>query len=305
MTEIDQRALRNAFGAFMTGVTVVTTRDADGTPRGFTANSFASVSLDPPLLSACLATSSRSIETFRSAAGFAVTVLAEDQEGVAKTFAAPVENRFGAVDWAPGPYGGPILAGGAAWFDCSMHAVVEAGDHVILLGRVEAFADTGANGLGYARGGFVRQTLAAEAVAAAGAPSVYVSAVAHRGGAVLLTGPEDGLAIPIAPLSGPHGATSALAGLIRGHGLDASAGFLYAVYEDHRGQHIVYRCEAGPGAPMGGAFHPLDSLDLGRIADISERKMLERFRAESRIGDFGIYSDGPETGAIQRLASNL
>lgn len=94
----DPRALRDAFGAFATGVTVVTASDAAGKPIGFTANSFTSVSLDPPLLLVCLAKSSRNYESMTSAGRFAINVLSETQKDVSNTFARPVEDRFAAVD---------------------------------------------------------------------------------------------------------------------------------------------------------------------------------------------------------------
>lgn len=151
---LDPRALRDAFGAFMTGVTVVAVLDPDGRPVGFTANSFTSVSLDPPLLLACLARSSRNHAIVAGAPGFAVNILAAAQREISNLFARPVEDRFAAVTWRPGPYGSPILDETAAWFDCSTERVIEAGDHDILLGRVEAFATTGRSGLGYVRGGY-------------------------------------------------------------------------------------------------------------------------------------------------------
>ena len=139
MTTIDPRALRNAFGTFMTGVTVVTSHDADGNPLGFTANSFTSVSLDPPLVLVCLANSSQNYDALTQAKGFAVNVLSEGQKDVSNTFARPVEDRFSAVNWQNGPHGSPVFNDVSAWFDCSMHQTVPAGDHVILIGKVEAF----------------------------------------------------------------------------------------------------------------------------------------------------------------------
>nr|WP_241525576.1 flavin reductase family protein [Pseudophaeobacter leonis] len=100
----------------MTGVTVVTSHDSDGQPIGFTANSFSSVSLEPPLVLVCMANSSSNFKALTQATGFAVNVLAADQKEVSNTFARPVEDRFATVDWHPGPNGAPILAGVSAWF---------------------------------------------------------------------------------------------------------------------------------------------------------------------------------------------
>lgn len=163
----DPRALRDAFGAFATGVTVVTASDAAGRPIGFTANSFTSVSLDPPLLLVCLAKSSRNYATMTGAGRFAINVLSETQKDVSNTFGRPVEDRFAAVDWRLGPGGCPIFSGVAAWFECSMQDIIEAGDHVIMIGRITAFENSGRNGLGYARGGYFTPRLAGKAVSAA------------------------------------------------------------------------------------------------------------------------------------------
>ncbi len=147
---IDPRELRNALGAFMTGVTVVTTLDGDGNPRGLTANSFTSVSLDPPLVLFCIAKNAFSCPLFAGAARFAINILTEEQRDVSSTFASKIEDRFATVDWRPGQTGSPVLTGAAAWLDCRMHDQVDAGDHLILIGRVVAFDYSSANPLGFA-----------------------------------------------------------------------------------------------------------------------------------------------------------
>ena len=113
---IDPRALRDAFGCFMTGVTVVTTLDADGKPLGFTANSFSSVSLDPPLLLVSIANSSGNLGAFVSGKGFAVNILGEGQKEVSGTFARPSADRFAQTYWRHGPIGSPLIAGVALQF---------------------------------------------------------------------------------------------------------------------------------------------------------------------------------------------
>ncbi|MEO1610810.1 MAG: flavin reductase family protein [Pseudomonadota bacterium] len=150
----DTRALRDAFGAFMTGVTIVTTLDEAGAPAGLTANSFTSVSLDPALLLVCVAGASRTLPAVRASKGFAVNILAEGQEALSNRFAGKAEDRFEDVDWRPGPLGAPILPGVCGWFDCALHDEVAAGDHIILIGRVEGFDHPGGAPLGYAKGGY-------------------------------------------------------------------------------------------------------------------------------------------------------
>lgn len=150
----DARALRNAFGAFMTGVTIVTAAEAGGEPVGLTANSFTSVSIDPPLLLVCVSKLSSSLPTIHAAGGFAVNILAEAQQELSNRFARPAADRFGGVAWRRGPVGAPILDGVCGWFDCRLREEVSAGDHVILLGHVEAFEHAGGAPLGYAKGGY-------------------------------------------------------------------------------------------------------------------------------------------------------
>ena len=146
------RALKRTFGAYPTGVTVVTTLHG-GAPLGFTANSFTSVSLDPPLVLVCHGSYATSHAAFRDAGGFAVNILAGDQEALAMRFASRVDDRFAGIGWHAGE-GGPILEGTAAWLDCAMHDAHAAGDHTILVGRVLDHADSGRDALLYSRGRF-------------------------------------------------------------------------------------------------------------------------------------------------------
>ena len=300
----DPRALRDTFGAFLTGVTVVTTHDATGRPVGFTANSFASLSLDPPLLLVCLARTSRNFQTLTNTVGFAVNILAEHQKDISNTFARPVEDRFSGLDWRRGPHGSPILGGVAAWFDCALYEVVDGGDHVILIGRIEAFENGKANGLGYARGGYFAPALAQKAVAAAGG-DVTTAAVAIRRDEVLLTENAQGsYVLPACRLSAGASPNRLQLYLAETTGLSASVGFLYSVYQDSRSgeQHIVYRCELGEGEPRVGCFFPFDALPLDRLADSATGDVLKRYAVESRIGNFGMYVGNEERGQVHALA---
>ena len=152
MDAAQRAALKRAFGAFPTGVTVVTTWHG-GQPLGFTANSFTSVSIDPPLLLVCHSHGGSSGTAFADADGFAVNILAADQEEIAMRFASKIPDRFHAVE-TDGGLNGPVLAGTAAWLDCAMERTVEAGDHTILIGRVERHAAHGRAPLAYWNGQF-------------------------------------------------------------------------------------------------------------------------------------------------------
>lgn len=132
----DAGELRSALGRFATGVTVVTTRTQEGRLEGLTANSFSSVSLDPPLVLWSLNRGARSLPGFLGARWFAVTVLGSHQSALSGRFAGDAADRFAGVAHAPGLGGCPVLEDGLAHFECSVHDTVEAGDHVIFLGHV-------------------------------------------------------------------------------------------------------------------------------------------------------------------------
>jgi 3-hydroxy-9,10-secoandrosta-1,3,5(10)-triene-9,17-dione monooxygenase reductase component len=137
---IDQNEFRSALGAFATGVTIVTASDEARGDAGVTANSFNSVSLDPPMVLWSLARKSSSRPVFEAASHFAVHVLASDQEDLSNRFArGSSAEKFAGLDLARGAGGAPLLAGTAARFECRMAYRYDGGDHVIFVGEVEAF----------------------------------------------------------------------------------------------------------------------------------------------------------------------
>jgi len=302
MTPLDPRDLRNAFGSFMTGVTVVTAYGNDGAPIGFTADSFTSVSLDPPMVLVCLAKTSKNYDALVAAEGFAVNILAETQIDISNTFARPVDDRFATVDWQNGPHGSPVIADVSAWFDCAMHKTVEAGDHVILIGTVMAFDQTANPGLGYASGAYVTPAMAAEALARNS--NLVVSAVIERNGEVLLVDDGNGgLALPETVVK-DQGTTAAVQSLIDAAGLTAQPGFIYSIFEDEgrNRQHIAFLCSAAQGAPTRGVFVPLTKTALDDVSDPAILTMLERLGREASIGSFGIYYGTQNSGEVRPIA---
>ena len=135
----DQRGFRRALGQFATGVAIMTARSGDRLV-GVTANSFSSVSLDPPLILWSLELRAQSLPVFRDASHFAVNVLAADQVPLSTRFARSSQDKFQAAEWKPGRSGVPLLAGVAAQLECEREREYEGGDHVIFIGRVERFA---------------------------------------------------------------------------------------------------------------------------------------------------------------------
>ena len=135
----DPHAFRSALGSFATGVTIVTARDSQGAPVGLTANSFNSVSLDPPMVLWSLSLNSGSLPVFRDAETWAVHILAADQQAMSDRFATPAIDKFDGLDLADGAEGAPLIEGCAARFGCSARFEYEGGDHAIFLGEVVDF----------------------------------------------------------------------------------------------------------------------------------------------------------------------
>lgn len=137
MTDLDAAVFRQLCGQFATGVVVVTATDELGIPLGMTANSFSSVSLNPPLVSVNIDHQAELHGPLVAAARFALNVLASGQEALSRRFAGPHAERFRGVAWRMSGRGIPGLEGALAVFECERHASFEAGDHTILVGRVE------------------------------------------------------------------------------------------------------------------------------------------------------------------------
>lgn len=152
----DPREYRNALGSFATGVTIVTTRDGGGLPVGVTANSYNSVSLDPPLVLWSLARTSRSFDAFHGADHFAIHVLTGDQEDLAIRFASRGEDKFAGLDLGDGLGGVPLLGHCATRLQCRTVARHDGGDHVIFIGQVERFDRCGGEPLLFHQGRFGR-----------------------------------------------------------------------------------------------------------------------------------------------------
>ncbi|MEM6634390.1 MAG: flavin reductase family protein [Pseudomonadota bacterium] len=150
------RAFRDALGRYATGVTVVTCATPDG-PLGITANSFASVSLDPPLVLWSPAKASRRFGPFAEAAQFAIHVLGAEQQGVCAHFARQGHD-FTGLDWSAGDDGVPLISGCLARFECSTFSRHDGGDHLIIVGRVARATMREGEALLFAHGNYGRFT---------------------------------------------------------------------------------------------------------------------------------------------------
>jgi flavin reductase (DIM6/NTAB) family NADH-FMN oxidoreductase RutF len=151
---IDPRDFRNALGTYATGVAVITAAGMNGKPYGLTCNSFASVSLNPPLVLWSLGMFSQALSIFQNASHFAVNVLGASQQALAIKFATSSEDKFAGVTWTAGLGNAPILADSVANFQCRAADRYYGGDHVIFLGAVEAYSYNRQEPLLFARGGY-------------------------------------------------------------------------------------------------------------------------------------------------------
>ncbi len=299
-----KRALRDAFGNFATGVTVVTTRQPDGKPRGFTANSFSSVSLDPPLLLVCVGKAAHSCDTFAQADHFAVNILADDQKEISGLFASQSAEKFDVAPWHADAHDMPLITGAVASFSCSQYNLVDAGDHLVLIGRVLDFETSGGMPLGYFRGAYFDLGLddvLADAAAATG--GVLIGAVLENDGRILLRETSDGhVSVPAAPSDATS--VEGLVGHLTGLGLEPQLDHLYAVYQGTRNaaHWIIYHGALRGEAPDGMRYFDLDNLPLERVRGDAERSMLRRYVQENRHGVFGIYHGTDEKGVVQAVA---
>ncbi len=289
----DQNALRSALGRFPTGVTVVTTRKPDGTPIGFTANSFTSVSLDPPMLLVCPGKFLSCFDVFNTCENFGVSVLSEGQEGVSNVFASRNENRFDQVETRNDHHNVPLIEGAAATFSCRTANIVEAGDHIILIGQISDFSQSDARGLGFASGQYFSLGLEQ---AAANVPhgdlKAIVGAIIESDGAVLLEETPNGLRPPQMPLKDKDQIRQAFGDHLAVHGLNAKIGRAYSIFENRSsGDHFTYYLAKSVGQPKSslGTWVSLSDLDGAKYHSHAHGVMLKRYAFEHSTRDFRLY----------------
>lgn len=309
----DIKNLRNAMGSFMTGVTIVTTETAEGERRGFTANSFTTVSLEPPLVLVCLAEKAESYEAFNSAEIFAVNILQESQRESALRFASKRPNKFEDIATTRGQHGAPILDGSICWFECATHNRIIAGDHLILIGRIIDYACNDGRPLGYFRGGFLSPGLDEDRITAHAEAGATVGCLAtHESGVMLVrrAGSSE-WALPQHSMVKQGGGRpqAKLKRLAAELGSELTLSFLYAAFEHgaEDGVYIIYRgtLSNAPARDRFGDYEVRmfrqDEIPWDDIDAFLYGALLRRYFDELSKARFGVYSRFDEQARVELL----
>lgn len=311
-SQVPVDALRNTLGTFLTGVAVVTTVDESGRPRGMTANSFTSVSLDPPLVLICVDRGAASYSAFCAADGFVVHMLGAHQRELAVKFASKDPDKFTALETRPGVSGAPILSGVLGWLDCTTEQSVEAGDHVVLIGRVCGFHNRDERPLGYHQGKFVTFDPALDIQNLSTAQSLCVGWMAEADdGRVALERDADGrLGIPLRSTCTRELTDEGLAARARETiGVPVVPQFLYSMYpRDGIGDlALVYRAVIESRGPVRAAagieLHTPDSVPWDDLRNRSERAIVRRYFRERVVRGFGIYAGTEASGTVAMVSA--
>ncbi|MGB7286559.1 MAG: flavin reductase family protein [Salaquimonas sp.] len=302
MQAFDPKALRAAFGSFMTGVTIVTARAEDGSPVGFTANSFTSVSMEPPLLLVCPGKHLSSIEAFQQCTHFAVNILREDQQETSNAFASSKEDRFSQVKWTCDDSNTPLICGALASFSCSVHKCVDAGDHIVLLGKVNAFKNNEGLGLGYWRGGYFSLANEREAQQTATAQRpVNVGAIIEHQEQIFILQQGGQIALPSCELTDETQARSGIRKYLQNLGLDVEIGRVYSVFHDAsiNKRYIYFRAKTVENVDTkSGIMLHSEELLVHDWIHAPEEIMVRRYLTERMNQSFGLYIGDSNAGEV-------
>jgi flavin reductase (DIM6/NTAB) family NADH-FMN oxidoreductase RutF len=302
---IDPLDLRRAFGTFATGVTIVTTAGEDAEVYGFTANSFTSVSLDPPLLLVNIAKSAYGLQIFTGARGFAVNILAEKQRDLSNTFASRGADKFANTSWRAKVTGSPVFDDVIAWFDCEFFEQVDAGDHVILIGKVVDYGYSSDSPLAFCRGAYLSFGLSPDMLQLiSSSGNLRVGALIEFDGSLLIhTSPDSGeVRLPIADSVGDADAENSLIGLLSLAGIDAQLPFFYAAYLHGGTRYIYYRDSLRSVENLDQnhqfQFVEFDAIPWQSIQDNAITTMLKRFLSERSLDNYAVYIGDYDEGDV-------
>ena len=310
MNKDKTRNLRQALGSFPTGVTVVSCLDKNKNPLGFTANSFTSVSLDPQLISICIDKESFNIDSFSITKHFAVSVLSEDQQSISTTFATPNEDRFQNVEWRTEDTGSPIIENAVAWFDCNTRQVIDAGDHLILIGEIIAFDSSPKTPLMYLRGNYVNLGLEQKMLLAMENENtkIVVGAIIewHKKVFLLKDKTNKSLYFPSASRLGHIDDNDSLLGILKNLKISINEHYLFSVFEkaEDKTSLIYYRAQVKEALEdMDDYFYPFDDIPFDKLSDEASRIMLKRYIKERELNAFGIFVGKESEGKVEAIST--
>ena len=309
MNKDKTRNLRQALGSFPTGVTVVSCLDKNKNPLGFTANSFTSVSLDPQLISICIDKESFNIDSFFITKHFAVSVLSEGQQSISTTFATPNEDRFQNVEWRTEDTGSPIIENAVAWFDCNTRQVIDAGDHLILIGEIIAFDSSPKTPLMYLRGNYVNLGLEQKMLLAMENENtkIVVGAIIewHKKVFLLKDKTNNSLYFPSASRLGHIDDNDSLLGILKNLKISINEHYLFSVFEkaEDKTSLIYYRAQVKEALEdMDDYFYPFDDIPFDKLSDEASRIMLKRYIKERELNAFGIFVGKESEGKVEAIS---
>ena len=308
---IDALDLRRAFGAFATGVTIVTTANQNSDVFGFTANSFSSVSLDPPLVLVNIAKSAYGLQIFTEAAGFAINILAEKQRELSNTFASRGADKFADAKWSAKTTGSPVFDGVIAWFDCEVFQQVDAGDHVILIGKVLEYGYNSDSPLAFCRGAYASFGLSPQMLQlVSSSGNLRVGALIENNDRVLIeTDLDTGeVRLPVADIVGDTETENSLIGMLSEVGIDVHFPFIYAAYHDANTRYVYYRGSLRSVTNVDETAHlqfvEFDAIPWESIQNEIITVMLKRFIKEHTIDNYNVYIGDYHEGDIYPVKSD-
>ena len=295
--------MRKAFGSFATGVTLVTTRQENGTPRGFTANSFTSVSLDPPLLLVCISKNAQSYSTFRDSKYFAVNVLSESQRSTAGLFSSQSSEKFKITKWKKGFKELPIIDSALSYFSCEKTNFQEAGDHAIIIGSIKDFGLRNGKPLGYFDGDYFSIGFEKSLIDMVNNDrNTHFGAILENKNRILFIVDKDrNLTLPKSLNSQKN--LKGLEDYLNSLNLKFKLDFLYSVYEDKEiNSHMIFYHGkfSGNGNNTTVTFD-INEIPYEKIINNAEKTMMKRYHDEYHHGQFGIYQGNEKKGKVKKI----
>ncbi len=312
-SSLGAKAFRDVLGTFLTGVTVVTIFDDERRPRGLTANSFTSVSLDPPLILVCIAKGAGCYSILRGAERFGVNILGDWQTNISAAFASNSPHKFDGVEIDVMADGPPLIRNCLSVLDCARHDAFDAGDHVIVVGRVVGFASNSGSPLGYYRGRYMALGEGAKALEQHGGDAIVVGSIVDDGGRILLSRlpQSQHWSIPTVPLRAGQYHRQVLPELLKRLGVRGDISLLFSVFQDKGDPHttMVFRGDATDTAaesilPDGTTLRLFSEAEepWKFVAGTSLPDVLKRYFRERAAARFGIYWDTADrTGRVAAL----